>query len=245
MALTLAEILNDRPLFLSHSLLAALGIQWEVHYQSRIPDRPGSLLVVSNHRSFLDAPLLMAALGRTVHFACHHYMGQVPLLREIVDSLGCFPLDSPAQRSRSLFNQAGHLLNDRRAVGIFPEGAAPMIQANQARSMYPFQRGFAHLALRIPVTPLAILPVAIVALAETQGVEFPVRVLGWFDPSEPLFQQSHWHSSILYKRIQLRIGRPQWITENDREGYKGKQAKVVAERLSQACYQEIQTLLQL
>ena len=237
--------LNDRPLYLSQVLLATLGVQWEVHYQNRIPDPHKSVLVVSNHRSFLDALLLMTALKRTVHFACHHYMGQVPILRDIVNGLGCFPLDSPAQRSRSLFIQAGELLQHQRAVGIFPEGASPMIQANYPRSMYEFHRGFAHLALRVPIVPLAILPVAIVALEETTGLEFPVQMLGLFDPSEPLFQQSHWHSAIFYQRIQVRIGRPHWITQNDRDGYKGHGGKKQVERLTQSCYQEIQALLQL
>lgn len=238
-------VLTERPLLLSYGLLMALGVQWEVHYQSRIPAANTSVLVVSNHRSFLDAPLLMMALGRTVHFACHHYMGQVPILREVVDSLGCFPLDSPAQRSRSLFNQAGQLWQRQAAVGLFPEGAEPMIQTNLPRSMYPFHRGFAHLALRTPVSPLGVLPVAIVALEEEQGLEFPVQVLSWFDPSEPLFQQSHWHSAVLYRRVQLRIGEMQWITDSDRDDYRRGNAQGKVESLRQNCYDQIYRLLKL
>jgi 1-acyl-sn-glycerol-3-phosphate acyltransferase len=245
MSPSLSERLTERPLLLSYGLLTLLGVQWEVHYQSRIPDPTASLLVVSNHRSFLDAPLLMMALQRTIHFACHHYMGQVPGLREVVDSLGCFPLDSPTQRSRSLFTQAGELLQRRSAVGLFPEGAEPMIQANSARSMYRFHRGFGHLALRTPVSPLGVLPIAIVALEEAQGLEFPVQVLSWFDPSEPLFQQSHWHSAVLYRRVQLRIGEPQWITEDDRKVYRGSHAQRQVKTLCDNCYEQIRGLLTL
>lgn len=245
MSPSLNERLTERPLLLSYGLLKTLGVQWEVHYQSRIPDSMTSLLVVSNHRSFLDAPLLMMALQRTIHFACHHYMGQVPLLREVVESLGCFPLASPSQRSRSLFTQAGELLQQHTAVGLFPEGAEPMIQANTPRSMYRFHRGFAHLAHRTPVSPLGVLPIAIVALEEAQGMEFPVQVLSWFDPSEPLFQQSHWHSAVLYRRVQLRIGEPQWVTESDRQAYWGPQAQQKVKTLCQNCYGQIQGLLSL
>ena len=242
---SLNECLPERPLQLSYGLLKMLGVQWEVHYQSRVPDPATSLLVVSNHRSFLDAPLLMMALQRTIHFACHHYMGQVPVLRDVVESLGCFPLASPTERSRSLFTQAGELLGHHEAVGLFPEGAEPMIQANTPRSMYRFHRGFAHLALRTPVSPLGVLPVAIVAMEEAQGVEFPVQVLSWFDPSEPLFQQSHWHSAVLYRRVQLRIGEPQWVTDSDRLTYRGGQAQHQVKALCRNCYGQIQDLLQL
>lgn len=245
MASSLSERLTERPLLLSYALLSLLGVQWEVHYHSRIPDPRTSLVVVSNHRSFLDAPLLMMAVQRTIHFACHHYMGKVPLLREVVDSLGCFPLDSPSQRSRSLFTQAGELLQRGAAVGLFPEGAEPMIQTNAPRSMYRFHRGFSHLALRTPISPLGVLPIAIVALEETQGVEFPVQVLSWFDPSEPLFKQSHWHSAVLYRRVQLRIGEPRWIREDDRQAYWGAQARHQVKTLSDHCYEQIQGLLRL
>ena len=41
-------------------------------------------------------PLLMAAAQRPVHFLLvTHYMSQVPVMRDVVGALGCFPLDQP------------------------------------------------------------------------------------------------------------------------------------------------------
>lgn len=235
--------LDDRPLWISRGGLQMLGVRREIHYQSRIP-KTGPLVVISNHRSFLDALLLMDALDRPVHFACHHYMGQVPGLRELVESLGCFPLASPRQRLRSLTIQGGEFLRQGQTVGIFPEGAQAMIHTQSARFMYPFQRGFAHLALRSPV-PVTVLPVAIVTLEEAQGVEFPVQMLSWFDPSEPLFRQTHWHPAILYRHSQLRIGTPQTITAQHQAQYLQPGGKTLADNLNDTCQREIELLLNL
>jgi hypothetical protein len=54
----------------------------------------------------MDAPVLMEGLSSPIRFASHHYMGQVPIMREIVtELLGCFPLENPENRQNSFFQQ--------------------------------------------------------------------------------------------------------------------------------------------
>jgi 1-acyl-sn-glycerol-3-phosphate acyltransferase len=234
---------SDQPLQLSRLLLAALGTRLYTHHQDRIP-QCGPVLVVSNHRSFLDAPLLMAALNRPIRFACHHYMGQVPVMREIVEKMGCFPLSLPEQRQQTFFDQAAQLLQGQQAVGLFPEGAEPMVKRTLPEQVGGFQRGFAHLALRAPVQDLVVLPVAIASEAEAVNAAFPLRLLSLIDPSEPLFSQDGWHPMVVYQRVSLLVGRPYWIRPNQRKHYQGKQAKTIVTDLTQQCYTEIQALLQ-
>lgn len=192
----------------------------------------------------MDAPLLMAAVNRPIRFACHHYMGQVPGLRELVHQLGCFPLDAPEQRQHSFFDRATQLLQAQQAVGVFPEGAQTMITRTSPLEMGTFQRGFAHLALRAPIDHLAILPVAIASYEEVDNLAFPLRFLSVFDPSEPLFAQEGWHPMIIYRRVNLLIGRPCWINTSQRELYQGKQAKSIVTELTEHCHAEIYHLLQ-
>ena len=77
----------ENALQLSRGVLGSLGIKLFLYHEDRIPES-GSLVIASNHRSILDAPVLMAALNRPIRFACHHYMGQVPLMRDVVTGMG-------------------------------------------------------------------------------------------------------------------------------------------------------------
>jgi 1-acyl-sn-glycerol-3-phosphate acyltransferase len=234
-------LLTD-PLQVSNLMLSLLGTQVSTLYRDRVPTQ-GSVLVVSNHRSFLDAPLLMAAMGRPVRFACHHYMGQVPVLREFVTRLGCFPLDAPEQRQHRFFQQAIALLQNQQVVGIFPEGADPMVRPTSPLAVGDFQRGFAHLALRAPLDELAILPVAIVSEQEANSAALPLQLFGLFDPSEPLFNQPGWHPMVMYRQVNLLIGQPFWVQPAHRADYQGKQARAIVNHLTDTCRSEIDQLL--
>lgn len=241
----------NSPLQISQGLLAALGTRVFRYYENRIP-QGGPVLVVSNHRSFMDAPILMATVKRPIRFACHHYMGQVPVMREIVTGqLGCFPLEAPEHRQQSFFQQAIRLLQTQQVVGVFPEGTKPMVQFTQPNQICEFQRGFAHLALRAssggatykPVRDLAILPVAIASLEEVNTSSVPLKLLSLFDPSEPLFNQGGWHPLVIYSRVAVLIGRPYWLTPQQRQQYQGKHAKTAVAELSDRTQAEIANLL--
>ncbi|MCC5602167.1 lysophospholipid acyltransferase family protein [Nostoc favosum] len=234
---------RNSPLEISRALVAALSTQMFRYYEDRIP-QDASVLVVSNHRSFMDALILMAALSSPIRFACHHYMGQVPVMREIVTGqLGCFPLEETQNRQQSFFSQSQVLLQSKQMVGVFPEGTQPMVKFTVPNMVGEFQRGFAHLALRADVQDLAILPIAIASLEEVNTSGFPLRLLSLFDPSEPLFNQSGWHPLVLYRRVAVLIGRPYWITPQHQKKYHGKQAKTVVAELTEHCHGEISTLL--
>ena len=227
------------PLELSQGLLQLMGLQLRVTGRHQIPsDLP--LMVVSNHRSALDGPVLMAARERDIAFVCHQYMGNVPLLRDLIQQFGAFPLESP----RHFFREGYRRLQQAQTIGIFPEGAKPMVQLQSPRQVNAFHRGFAHLALRVPVETLAVLPVALVS--DEVGFEspFPLRWLGWFDPSEPLFQKSGGHPMVFYRDVEVRIGEPIWITSGDRQQYQGRSATDQAQQLTDDCWQAVQDLLQ-
>ena len=233
----------NSPLVVSRWLLAALSMKMFRYYEDRIP-QDASVLVVSNHRSFMDAPILMSALSRPIRFACHHYMGQVPVMREIVTGqLGCFPLEATQHRQQSFFQQSQKLLQSRQVVGVFPEGTEPMVKLTQNNRIGEFQRGFAHLALRASVADLAVLPIAIASLEEANTSAIPLKLLSLFDPTEPLFDQAGWHPVVTYHRVAVLIGRPYWIKPQHQEKYQGKQAKTMVAELTNYCHSEISNLL--
>ena len=231
----------EKPLLLSQVLLRSLGTQISLYYGDRIP-AGGPILFISNHRSFMDALLLMVVADRSIHFACHPYMTQVPILRDVIEQLGCLPLSS--QPEQNFFQRASLLLQNRQAVGIFPEGAPSMITPLKPSQVGTFERGFAHLALRLPLPELQIVPVAIAALEETCYSVLPLKCFSWFDPSEPMFKQEGWHPLIVYQRVSLLVGSPWSISPSVRASYQGRTAIRIAAELSEQCQTQIQNLLQ-
>jgi 1-acyl-sn-glycerol-3-phosphate acyltransferase len=200
-------MLSFTPRLLAQSLISAVNLNLTKSYTDRIPqDIP--TIVISNHRSFLDAPILIKTIPNTLRIACHHYMGQTPVVREIVDSLGCFPLGTAEHRQQEFFEQANYLLTSRQWVGLFPEGTKPMIEPTAPHEINPFHRGFAHLAWKAPVNNLAVLPVAIASLSETNYPSIPIRWLKQFDQNEPFFERQGLHPMLVYHRVHVLIGRP-------------------------------------
>lgn len=233
----------ETPLRLSRRLLGAVGTKVSLEHSERIPT-DNRILVVSNHRSVLDAPLLMAAMNRSVRFACHYYMSRVPVMRDVVSAMGGFPLDAPSQRQKHFFQNSISFLQARQVVGVFPEGAQPMVQVKSANQLSPFHRGFAHLALRAPVTDLTILPVAILSTEENKHQLAPLKLFRLFDPSEPLFNCGGWHPAIVYRRVHLHFGYPIQIDENLRQQYRGRHGTPLAKEITQSCWDQIDGMLQ-
>jgi hypothetical protein len=97
--------------------------------------------------------------------------------------------------------------------------------------------------LRAQVQNLVVLPVAIASTDEVNNAFIPLKLFSLLDPSEPLFDRDDWHPMVWYKRVNVLIGRPQWISVAQRELYQGKQAKSLVKELSQQCSIEIDELL--
>ena len=234
--------MQDISCLVSESLLMTTGTKLWVDYVHPIPQNV-PMVVVSNHRSFLDAAILIKALNHPVRVACHHYMGELPLLRDMINLLGCVPLDASGSGQHHFLQQAHQILQSQQWIGIFPEGGQPMVKLTLPGEITKFQRGFAHLALSAPVTRLAVLPVAIVSREENVIYPFPISWLHYVDPSEPLFNQPGWHPVAIYKHVKVLIGHPYWITSDHKQQYQGKQARKVIRKLTEYCQQEITQLL--
>ncbi len=83
-----------------------------------------------------------------------------------------------------------------------------MVQVKSPNQLSPFHRGFAHLAFRVPVEELAILPVAIASTEEERHFVAPLKLFSLFDPSEPLFDCWGWHPAIIYHCVNILLVTP-------------------------------------
>jgi 1-acyl-sn-glycerol-3-phosphate acyltransferase len=224
----------------AQDVVSFLGINVTVHNRERLP-ASGPLAIVCNHRSFLDPFLLTSFLNTPIHFVCHRYMGNVPVLREILQTCGGFPLTN-TEWYPDLLQHSTMLLDRGKTIGIFPEGAAPMLDTPAPTELFPFYRGFAHLALQSSARDLQILPVAIRAHSEIQLPAVPLSVLHQFDPLEPLFEKSGWHPAVIYQQVDICVGQPLSIAPY-RDRYHGRQAGKVVRDLTATLSQQVADLL--
>ncbi|MFM7086003.1 MAG: lysophospholipid acyltransferase family protein [Cyanobium sp.] len=113
----------------------------------------GALVVVANHGSHLDPPLLGHALGRPVAFMAKAELFRVPLLGAIIRACGAYPVSRGAS-DREAIRTATDRLQQGWATGVFLDGT----RQRDGRVNTP-QPGAALLAARAGA---ALLPVAII-----------------------------------------------------------------------------------
>ncbi len=87
--------------------------------RERVPRR-GPLLLVANHISFADPPLLGVATPRPVDFMAMVELFRRPLLARLLRAVGTFPVDR-ARVDHAAAREAVRRLRAGRCVAIFPE----------------------------------------------------------------------------------------------------------------------------
>lgn len=115
--------------------------------------RQGGLVVVANHGSDLDPPILACTLRRPVAFMAKEELFRVPLLGPIIRSCGAYPVARGAG-DRQALRTACARVEEGWATGVFLDGTR---QAD-GRVNRP-QHGAALLAARmgVPLLPVAII----------------------------------------------------------------------------------------
>ncbi len=81
----------------------------------------GPLIIVANHASNFDPPLLANCVGRPVSFMAKESLFQVPVLAPAIRAYGAYPVKR-GSADRSAIREALKQLEDGWAVGIFLQG---------------------------------------------------------------------------------------------------------------------------
>ena len=122
--------------------------------RERVP-REGGLLIVSNHISFVDPPLVGAVVPRPVEFMTMAEMFRKPWMAKLLRTIGCFPVE----RSRAdggAAREAIRRLRAGRCVVIFPEAGIRLTEKSVLGGDPVFKPGAGSIAL---LGTAAILPV--------------------------------------------------------------------------------------
>jgi 1-acyl-sn-glycerol-3-phosphate acyltransferase len=116
----------------------------------------GPALLTSNHVSFVDAIVLMAASPRPIRFVMDAGIFKVPVLSWIFRTAKAIPI-APAKEDpvayEKAFDEVSRELRDGQLVCIFPEG-----RITDNGEIYPFKSGMMKVLERdpVPVIPMAL-----------------------------------------------------------------------------------------
>ena len=81
----------------------------------------GSFILVSNHGSLLDPPLLGHAVGRNISFMAKSELFRIPLLGFIIKGCGAYPVKRSIADKNTIKIACEKLLNNN-SIGIFIDG---------------------------------------------------------------------------------------------------------------------------
>lgn len=83
--------------------------------------RDGALIIVANHSSFLDPPIVGAVTPRPLSFLAKEELFRIPLFGRLIHALNARPLRRAGADARAL-RTALRVLEEGRALLVFPEG---------------------------------------------------------------------------------------------------------------------------
>lgn len=132
-------------------LTLRLFAKWEVVGNENIPPM-GPLIIIANHQSNMDPPMLVASLTRRIYFLAKSTVFSTPIVSWLLDAYGAFPLDRDKNMDIAAYRWVVNQLREGKPVVLFPEGT------RSAGGMIKAKSGFVQIALHTKAT---ILPVGI------------------------------------------------------------------------------------
>ena len=132
---------------LRRAIAIVARLLYRIEIVGRIP--PGPNVVVANHESVLDPPLLALAARQPIQYLAKEELWEIRPLGWLITRLGAIPV-ARGRDGHDALDRAARLLGQGVTIGIFPEGTV---------SGAPWSRGAARLAIEIgmPVVPVRII----------------------------------------------------------------------------------------
>jgi 1-acyl-sn-glycerol-3-phosphate acyltransferase len=137
----------------ARSVLRLAGVRWRTEGVERVPEGP--CVMVANHLSALDIPLLVACLPGPPRFMAKHTLFHLPIFGWAMRLEGFVPVDrTRGHRARASLEPATEALRRGRRILVFPEGTRSRTGRTGA-----FKTGAFRLALATgaPIVPVALI----------------------------------------------------------------------------------------
>lgn len=140
----------------SRMLLAVCFVTCEVHGAEKL-DPSASYVVVANHSSYMDIPVLYGAIPLQIRFFAKKGLFSIPLLGWHLARAGHLPVvRGDARASLKAMSDGAKWIRERDiSVLLFPEGG------RSEEGIRPFKEGAAYIAIKagVPVAPVGLVNV--------------------------------------------------------------------------------------
>lgn len=130
--------------------LSAVGVKLNV--RGSVPEFSTGVVFCSNHTSYLDIPVVVAATGKRFFFMGKAELLKVPLLKTFFKTV-----DQPVYRkvpalAKQAYEQTLARLKNGESTTVFPEGGIPEC----APELGPFKKGAFRMAVEanVPIVPI-------------------------------------------------------------------------------------------
>lgn len=112
-----------------------LGIPLRVRSwgQHNVP-ASGALIMIANHQSFFDPPLIGTYTSRVLHYMARDSLFTNPLFRALISRVNAFPVKR-GQADVAAFKKSLRLMKEGEALLVFPEGTRS--ETGRVREMQP------------------------------------------------------------------------------------------------------------
>ena len=133
----------------------------------RVP-ASGPVVLAANHESILDPWFLGTVTPRPVHYLTKSELFRYPVLKQVLEGLGCIPVRRNGDMGRAL-DAGGDVLDRGEVIGIFPQATC---MPHRER---PFRRGAARLAIATgaPLVPVLLVGTERSIQPRTHRIGFP------------------------------------------------------------------------
>jgi 1-acyl-sn-glycerol-3-phosphate acyltransferase len=97
------------------------GFSLRIFGKQRVPQK-GGLLIIANHQSYFDPPMVGLAMWRPIHYLARSTLFHFRFFAWLIDSLGAVPINQDSTGGDGI-KLTLRLLRAGKAVLVFPEGA--------------------------------------------------------------------------------------------------------------------------
>jgi 1-acyl-sn-glycerol-3-phosphate acyltransferase len=133
----------------ARNALRASGVQFSMRGLEHVP--PGPVVFASNHQSWFDIFLVLAALPGSVRFVAKKELRSVPLLGAAMRAAGHIYIDRQnRQAAFEAYEEAAVAIRNGLSAVVFPEGTR-----SRSGELLPFKKGPFVLAIAagVPIVP--------------------------------------------------------------------------------------------